>query len=140
MFNFVAKSLSFEKKNITLDIWDTAGQEKFRSLNWIFYLNAKAVILVYDITIKETFDKIKNYWYGQIKENCDNEVIIAIAANKSDLYEKRKVSNEEEEEYAKSIGAFFPSTSAKDGSGITSLFEIIAMKLLDPNFDFTANE
>ena len=138
---FCRKKFEFQgNKNITLDIWDTAGQEKFRSLNRIFYQNAKAVILVYDITIKESFDEIKNYWYGQIKENCDNDVIIAIAANKSDLYEERKVGNEEGEEYAKSIGAFFASTSAKDDSGITSLFENIAMKILDPNFDFTANE
>ena len=127
-------------EKISLDIWDTAGQEKFRALNRIFYKNAKAVILVYSITNKKTFDEVKNYWYDQIKQHCDSNVIIAIAANKCDLYENRQVSDEEGEEFAKSIGAFFASTSAKNDSGITNLFENIAMKILDPDFDFTDTE
>ena len=122
-------------RSITLDIWDTAGQEKFRSLNRIFYKNAKAVVLVYDITDKKSFDEIKNYWYDQIKQNCASNVIIAIAANKCDLYEEKEISDEEGEEFAKSKDAFFAFTSAKNDSGITNLFENIAMKILEPNFD-----
>ena len=127
-------------KSITLDIWDTAGQELYRSLNKIYYNNAKAAILVYDITTKESFDEAKNYWFEQIKQYCKNDIIIAIAANKSDLYEERQVEDEEGKEYAKNIGAFFASTSAKDNSGIISLFEKIAMKILDPDFDFATYE
>ena len=127
-------------EKITLDIWDTAGQEKFRALTRIFYKNAKAVIIVYSITNKQTFDEAKNYWYEQVKQNCHSDVIIAIAANKCDLYEERQVSDEEGEQFAKSIGAFFASTSAKNDSGITNLFENIAMKMLDPDFDFTDTE
>ena len=122
-------------KNITLDIWDTAGQERFRSLNRIFYSNAKAAILVYDITDQKSFDEIKNYWYGQIRQNCDNDVIIAIAANKSDLYEDREVSNEKGEEFAVSINAIFSPTSAKNNNGIKYLFETIAKKMLNNNFN-----
>ena len=122
-------------KNITLDIWDTAGQERFRSINRIFYSNAKAVILVYDITDQKSFDEIKNYWYGQIRQNCDNDVIIAIAANKSDLYEDREVSNEKGEEFAVSINAIFSPTSAKNNNGIKYLFETIAKKMLNNNFN-----
>ena len=121
-------------KSITFDIWDTAGQEQYRSLNRIFYKNSKAVILVYDITRIDSFNEVKNYWYNQIKENTNNDVIIAVAANKSDLYEKRQVSDEDGEEFAKSIGAIFESTSAKNDSGITNLFENIAHKLLEPGF------
>ena len=127
-------------EKITLDIWDTAGQEMFRALTRIFYKNAKAVIIVYSITNKQTFDEAKNYWYEQVKQHCDSDVIIAIAANKCDLYEERQVSDEEGEQFAKSIGAFFASTSAKNDSGITNLFENIAMKMLDPDFDFTDTE
>ena len=127
-------------KSITFDIWDTAGQEQYRSLNRIFYKNSKAVILVYDITRIDSFNEVKNYWYNQIKENTNNDVIIAVAANKSDLYEKRQVSDEDGEEFAKSIGAIFASTSAKNDSGITNLFENIAHKLLEPSFNSTANE
>ena len=138
---FCRKNFEFAgNKSITLDIWDTAGQEKFRSLNKIFYSNAKAVILVYDITNKKTFDAIKNYWHGQILENCYKGVIIAVAANKSDLFEEREVSNEEGEEFANSINAIFSSTSAKNNSGITNLFESIAMKMLDSNYFLNEND
>ena len=138
---FCRKDFEFpDGKKISLDIWDTAGQEKFRALTRIFYKNAKAVVLVYSITNKATFDEVKNYWYEQVKQNCDSNVIIAIAANKSDLYEKRQVEDEEGENFAKSIGAFFSATSAKNDSGITNLFENIAMKILDPNFNFTYDE
>ena len=127
-------------KSIEFEIWDTAGQEKFRSLNRIYYLNTKVAILVYDVTDRISFNEVKDYWYNQIKENSNKDVIIAIAANKSDLYETREVSNEDGEEFAKSVDAIFASTSAKNDSGITSLFENIAMKILDPEFDFLANE
>ena len=138
---FYRKTFEFPgDKNITLDIWDTAGQEKFRALTRIFYKNAKAVILVYDITDNRSFDEIKNYWYEQVKQNCHSDVIIAIAANKCDLYEQRQVSDEEGEEFAESLGALFASTSAKNDSGITKLFENIASRILDPDFNFRANE
>ena len=127
-------------KSIILDIWDTAGQEKFRSLNKIFYSKAKAVILVYDITNEKSFDEIKNYWYEQIKQNCDENIIIAVAANKSDLYEDREVSNEEGEKYANSIDAIFSSTSAKNDSGIYDLFENIAKKMLNPKYNLKASD
>ena len=132
---FHRKNFKFPgNKSITLDIWDTAGQELYRSLNKFYYKKAKAVILVYDIARIDSFNEVKNYWYNQIKENTNNDVIIAVAANKSDLYEKRQVSDEDGEEFAKSIGAIFESTSAKNDSGITNLFENIAHKLLEPGF------
>ena len=138
---FFRKNIVFSgDKNITLDIWDTAGQEMFRSLNRIFYSNSKVVVLVYDVTNKKSFDELKNYWWGQIKENCNNNIIIALAANKCDLYEQRQVSDEEGEEFAESLGALFASTSAKNDSGITKLFEDIASRILDPDFNFRANE
>ena len=138
---FLRKNLELPgNKRITLDIWDTAGQERYRSLNRIFYSNAKAVILVYDITNKKSFDEIKNYWFLQIRQYCSDDIIIAIAANKYDLYELREVSNEEGEEFANSINAIFSSTSAKNNSGITNLFESIAMKMLDSDCFLNGND
>ena len=138
---FLRKVMTFaDDKTLTFDIWDTAGQEKYRSMAKVFYKDAKAVILVYDITNKKSFEEMRDFWYEQVKQNGDSDVIIAIAANKSDLYEEQKVKDEEGEEFAKSINAIFMSTSAKNDSGITNLFENIAMKILDPNFDFTNTE
>ena len=66
---FVIKTIELpDGKNIATHLWDTAGQEKYRSINRIYYKSAKVVILVYDFTDKKSFDEIKNYWYGQIKE------------------------------------------------------------------------
>ena len=75
-----------------------------------------------------------------MKEVCEKDTILALVANKYDLYEEKQVSNEEGEEFAKSINAIFVSTSAKNDSGIKVLFESIATKILDPDFDFYANE
>ena len=61
-------------KKIQFQIWDTAGQEKYRGLTKIFYKDAKIVILVYDITKKQSFDEIKKYWYNQIKDNSSEEI------------------------------------------------------------------
>ena len=129
-----------DDKSVDIILWDTMGQEKYRSVNKIYYKNAKVGILVYDVTDKKSFEAIKNYWYEQLKESGDKDIIICLVANKYDLYEKREVSNEEGEEFAKSIGAIFASTSAKNDSGINFLFENIGRKILEPDFDFFAAE
>lgn len=69
--SYASKTMHFEQhsKNIKFDIWDTAGQEKFRSLTKIFYKETSVAVLVYDITRKESFEEVKNYWYHQIKEH-----------------------------------------------------------------------
>jgi len=129
-----------DDKSVDIILWDTMGQERYRSMNKIYYKNAKVGILVYDVTDKKSFEAIKNYWYEQLKESGDKDIIICLVANKYDLYEKREVTNEEGEEFAKSIGAIFASTSAKNDSGINFLFENIGRKILEPDFDFFAAE
>ena len=116
-------------ESITMDIWDTVGQETFRSITQIFYTHAKVAVIVYDVTNKKSFEEAKNYWYKKIQELDDKDIIIALVANKYDLYEKKQVSNEEGEAYAKSIKAIFGFTSAKNNTGIKTLFENIAMKI-----------
>ena len=74
--SYASKIIEFAdyKKSIQFQIWDTAGQEKYRGLTKLFYKDAKIVILVYDITRRKSFDEIKNYWYNQIKENSSEEI------------------------------------------------------------------
>ena len=74
--NFVGKNLFMEDENqlIKFEIWDTAGQEKYRSLTQIFYKDAAIAVLVYDITSEESFDEIQNYWYQQIKESAPKDI------------------------------------------------------------------
>ena len=128
MTTYVASSYLLPVKTesgnkMNLEIWDTAGQERFRTVNKIFYKNARAVLLVYDITRKKTFEEIKNYWVDQAKTCACLNVVLGIIGNKSDLFEKEEVTEEEAREFAKSIGAFFMLTSAKHGTGIHEAFK-----------------
>ena len=84
------------KKNLKFEIWDTAGQEKYRALSKMFYKDAAAAVLVYDITRKASFEEIKNYWANEIKEYSPKKIVLAIAANKSDLFEKEEVDKSAE--------------------------------------------
>ena len=122
------------KKSLVLDIWDTAGQEKYKSLTKFFYKDAAMVILVYDITRRESFDNLKNYWYKEIQEYGEKDIVLGIAGNKSDLYDNEAVPEKEARDFAKSINAIFALTSAQNNSGVTKLFEDIGNKYLDPNF------
>ena len=137
---FVSKTVEFQNlgKAIKFDIWDTAGQEKYRALAKIFYKDAKVIFLVYDITDAKSFSELKSYWHGVVKANGDSDAIIAIVANKNDLYDNAQVKNEEGEEFARSIGAIFQSTSAKSDNGITTLFDNVGQKFFNPNFDVGA--
>ena len=122
------------KKKIILDIWDTAGQEKYKSLTKFFYKDAQIIIMVYDITKKNSFENLKNQWYKEIQELSEKNYILAIVGNKSDLYENEKISEKEAREFAESINAIFELTSAQNNSGIQQLFEDVGMKYLAPNF------
>ena len=134
---FFRKVVTFsDGRKVTLDLYDTAGQEKYRSIARLYYKNARVVIMVYDITSQKSFDQLKGYWYEQVKDIDVKDLILAVVANKNDLYEEREVEDEVGEEFANQIGAIFGSTSAKEDSGVTALFDNIGRKILDPSFDY----
>ena len=123
----------YYNKTISLDIWDTAGQEVYRAMARNFYLNASIGILVYDIRRRESFESIKDYWYDQLKQSGEENIVIGIARNKCDLFQEEKVTEEEVKKYAKSIGAIFHLTSCKESIGIDELFEECGKKYLEVN-------
>ena len=128
------KDLLVKGDKYTIQIWDTIGQEKLRNLTKLFYNNSKVVIFVYDITRKETFEEIKNYWVKDVEEKLGKNIIRGIVGNKFDLFMNEQVTQEEGEEYAKSIGALFLLTSAKTDSPkkfegfLTKLYEQYLIK------------
>ena len=140
--SYASKTIKISETNesLTLDVWDTAGQEKYRSLTRIFFQGAKLAILVYDITRKESFENLKNVWLKELKDHADKNVVLGVAGNKSDLYEKEEVPEQEAREFAKSIGAIFCLTSAQSNSGIEELFEEMGKKFLDPNSTINESE
>ena len=101
----------------------------------MFYKNAIAAILVYDITRKDSFEELKKYWAEQIKESSSKNIIICIAANKYDLLEFEEVEEEEGRKLANELNAIFKTTSAKNQTGINDLFYAIANKIVDPSYD-----
>ena len=136
--NFIEKKIKIDNKMVTLSVWDTAGQEKFHSVSKLFIKNAKIVILVYDITCKESFDGLK-FWYDFLKNELAQEVVIGLAGNKIDLIEeeefKEEVSDELAEQCANDWGAEFALLSAKlDKKGIDDFFEKLVRKYLDGNY------
>ena len=128
--SFISKTIYVpeHKKTVKFDIWDTAGQEKYRALNTLFYKDAVIVVLVYDQTQRKTFEEVKNYWIPQIRSHCGEKIIVAIAANKSDLFEEQEVSDEEGKQLAEATKGIFMQTSCKTGSGIKELFLALAKK------------
>ena len=119
--DFKIKTLQVEELKIKLQIWDTAGQEKFKNLSTTFYKGALIIILTYAIDQASSFNNVEN-WIKQIHEHSSPEVSIFLVANKSDLLEARKVQLESGAKLASSYGMEFFEVSAKDGTNVTELF------------------
>ena len=132
--SYASKTIEIQGKNLRFDIWDTAGQEKYRSLTKFFYKDATIAILVYDITRKQSFEELKNYWYDQLKTCGEKNVVIGIAGNKCDKFDEEEVTENEAKEFASSVDAVFGLTSAFKNSGIDELFNKVGSKFLDPNY------
>ena len=139
---FVSKTIEYVDfgKAIKFDIWDTVGQEKYRSMTKIFYKDAKVIILVFDLTSLKSFKSIEEYWCEELKNNCDDSPVIAIVGNKTDLYSEKKVDVEDAKDLAKKMKAIFQLTSALTNEGITNLFDNIGKKYLQPSFEYDAGE
>ena len=134
--SFATKKVEIDPEHkIKFQIWDTAGQERFRSLAKIFYQNAAVAVLVYDITRRDSFEKLKEFWIKELKENAPSDIILAIAGNKSDNYEFEVVSLKEGKDLAQEINAIFKSTSAMLSHGIEDLFKLIGEKFINPSLN-----
>ena len=133
--SFAEKQVTLNDKIYKLEIWDTAGQEKFYSLTKIFIKESKIVIFVYDITSKQSFEEI-DFWVKSVKDILGEEAIFGLAGNKKDLFLQEKVSEDEGIKKAEKIGALFKLTSAKTGFGIKEFM----MTLLEEYIKTHANE
>ncbi|KAJ6805710.1 putative ras-related protein Rab-21 [Iris pallida] len=127
--SYLTKRVVIEGVPITLAIWDTAGQERFHALGPIYYRDADAALLVYDMIDSDSFVRVRK-WVTELQQMASKTIIIAIAANKSDLVRSKKFDIQEAESYAASIGARVFVTSAKSGEGIDEVFLDIATRLL----------
>ena len=132
--SFYTKIEIIDNYKIIFQIWDTVGQEKYRSLNSLFFKDAHICILVYDITKEESYNNIKDYWYESVITNGSEGIILGIAGNKSDLYEYEKVDKNEVKEFSKEINSVLRFTSAKNNCLIDELFDELGKKFVNSNF------
>ena len=138
--SYSQKYVQVEDKEVLLDLWDTAGQEKYRSLGRHFYKDAYIVCLVYDITNQDSFNDVKEKWYIDLKTYGEKYNVLAVVGNKSDCYENEEVSEETAREFAKEINAVFMLISAKSGHNIQNLFETLVRQYLGPEFSKKVSE
>lgn len=116
-------------KQIKLQIWDTAGQESFRSITRSYYRGATGALLVYDISRRDTFNHLTR-WLDEARQHANPKMVIMLIGNKSDL-EKREVSYEEGEKFAQENGLIFLETSAKTAQNVEEAFLKTAQKIYD---------
>ena len=120
------KSLKLKNgKELKLQIWDTAGQERFRTITKSYYKGSEGILLIYDVTKRESFENVKT-WVSQIREEVSKSSVIYVVGNKIDLEDTRKVTTEEGVNLAKELELPFKEASAKNGINIDETFYDLA--------------
>jgi len=126
---FLTQSVCLNDTTVKFEIWDTAGQERYHSLAPMYYRGAQAAIVVFDITVPESFKRAQ-YWVKELQRKGIPDIVIAIAGNKLDLSStSRVVSSKEASSYAEENGCLYFETSAKTAANVNELFVAIAKKL-----------
>lgn len=132
---YQAKHIEIDGQKVKLSIWDTAGQEKFRTLTKQFYRNVDGVLLVYDISDSKTFESIDQYWFQQLDLNTNTNYQAIIIGNKTDLRtadgneDMKFVSTQEGEDLAKKHATLFIETSAKSAEHVQSAFQELVTRI-----------
>ena len=131
--DYFTKNETINDKIISIKLWDTVGQERYKALTQNFFKNAEGVMVVYDITKVESFDNLK-FWINSIKQNMENKNIIIpviIIGNKVDMEDMREISNENAENFAKENNYKYFETSAKTGEGIDNAVRELVNQVLN---------
>lgn len=126
---FESRSMNIDGKSVKLQIWDTAGQERFRSIAKAYFRNAHGALLVFDITERRTFDALTT-WITDVHTLCDDNVVLQLIGNKSDMQDKRGVTLAEAENFAERHKMKYLETTAKAGDNINEAFIKIASEIL----------
>ncbi|WVF70340.1 hypothetical protein IAT40_005130 [Kwoniella sp. CBS 6097] len=127
--DFKVKSIEIDGKKHKLSIWDTAGQERFRTLTSSYYRGAQGVVLVYDVTSRQTFDELLK-WFKEIDTYCGEGVVKIVVGNKVDKEFSRQVTTAEGQAFAQRTGALFLECSAKTNMGVPKAFEELVKQIL----------
>jgi len=125
---FLQQTVPLPTGNVNFQIWDTAGQERYHSLAPMYYRDARAAVVVYDITNTDSYVRAQK-WVNELKQRGAPDVLIALTGNKSDLEDRRAVNRAEAEAWAEANECLHFESSAKSGSNVHEIFKEIAEKL-----------
>ena len=132
--DFKIKTFEIDSKKIKMQIWDTAGQERFKNIIASYYRGAHGILLLYDVTDKDSFKNLSN-WLIEIEKNASKNVLKVLIGNKSDLEDKRLVSYNQGKEFADTYGLKFIETSAKKNLNVNEAFETLGRELMIASAD-----
>lgn len=127
---FGSRTLTIGEMTLKLQIWDTAGQESFRSMTRSYYRGACGALLVFDLTRRESFNGLKK-WLDEARRNAIPNLVIILIGNKCDLDQKRAVAKEEGEAFAKANGIVYVETSAKTSENVDEAFMTTARQICE---------
>ena len=127
--DFKIKTFEIDSKKIKMQIWDTAGQERFKNIIASYYRGAHGILLLYDVTDKDSFKNLSN-WLIEIEKNASKNVLKVLIGNKCDLEDKRLVSYNQGKEFADTYGLKFIETSAKKNLNVNEAFETLGRELM----------
>lgn len=130
--DFKIKKMEIDGQVVKLQIWDTAGQDRFRTITKSYYRGSNGIIVVYDITDRESFDQV-THWMGEVDNHAAAEVCRLLVGNKADLEDKRAVKTEEGEALARQYGIPFMETSAKASQGVDDMFMTMTQAMKKKN-------
>jgi Ras-related protein Rab-1A len=132
--DFKIKTFDIDGKKIKMQIWDTAGQERFKNIIASYYRGAHGILLIYDVTDKDSFRNLSN-WLIEIEKNASKNVLKIVIGNKTDLENKRVISYNQGKEFADTYGLKFLETSAKKNLNVNEAFETLGRELMAASED-----
>ena len=132
--DFKIKTFDIDEKRIKMQIWDTAGQERFKNIIASYYRGAHGILLIYDVTDKDSFKNLSN-WLIEIEKNSNKNVLKVLIGNKTDLEDKRVISYNQGKEFADSYGLKYIETSAKKNLNVNEAFSTLGRELMQATED-----
>ena len=132
--DFKIKTFEIDEKKIKMQIWDTAGQERFKNIISSYYRGAHGILLIYDVTDKDSFRNLAN-WLIEIEKNANKNVLKVVIGNKTDLENRRVITYNQGKEFADTYGLKFLETSAKKNLNVNEAFETLGRELMAASED-----
>ena len=126
--DFQEKTVNIDKKKVKIQIWDTAGEERFRNIAKNYFNQSDGFLIVYDITDKNTLEKL-DFWYDQIKLNAPENIKYVLVGNKCDLEEQREITKDEGINRSKKYKCNFFETSAKENINVNEIFQCLVNEI-----------